>query len=201
MGQPLIRVATLLIPCCMLSASPSSPPEAEGTTFSPNVARARAILTEGLESSDFAVRVQTIIAAGMVGSDEAIVARLENFLKDKNVEVRLAAIRALADLKSPQIKEALRKTLEEDSAPEVLFAAAKVLAGLEDSAGTGALMDIYNRKRKTRSNLLAQKFVVKRSNRSAKLARKWSLELLKFFWVELTRCHDTLHFPTCRKVH
>ena len=141
----------------MLSASPSSPPEAEGTTVSPNVARARAILTEGLESSDFAVRVQTIIAAGMVGSDEAIVARLENFLKDKNVEVRLAAIRALADLKSPQIKEALRKTLEEDSAPEVLFAAAKVLAGLEDSAGTGALMDIYNRKRKTRSNLLAQK--------------------------------------------
>lgn len=141
----------------MLSASPSSPPEAEATTLSPHVVRARAILNEGLESSDFAVRVQAIIAVSMVGGNEAIVARLADSLKDKNVEVRLAAIHALADLKSPQMKEALRKTVEEDSAPEVLFAAAKVLAGLEDSAGTTALMDIYDRKRKTRSNLLAQK--------------------------------------------
>ena len=157
MTQPLAAVLTLLIFCCVLSASPSGPSQADDTTFSPNVARARAILTEGLESSDFVVRIQAITAASMVGSNETMVARLEGFLKDKNVQVRLAAIHALADLKSPQIREGLRKTLKEDSAPEVLFAAAKVLAGLEDSAGTTALMDVYDRKRKTRSSLLEQK--------------------------------------------
>jgi HEAT repeat protein len=157
MTRPLVRVITLLTFCCVLSASPSGPFQADDTTVAPNVARARAILTEGLESSDFVVRIQAITAASMVGGNETMVARLEDCLKDKNVQVRLAAIHALVDLKSPQIREGLRKTLEEDSAPEVLFAAAKALAGLEDSAGTTALMDVYDRKRKTRSSLLEQK--------------------------------------------
>jgi HEAT repeat protein len=141
----------------MVSASPIGFSQADNTPAPLNDTRARAILTEGLESSDFAVRIEAITAASMVGSNEAIVARLEEFLKDKNVQVRLATIHALADLKSPQIKDGLRKTLEEDNAPEVLFAAAKVLAGLEDPAGTTALMDFYDRKRKTRSSILEQK--------------------------------------------
>src|SRR2546425_7574334 len=143
--------------CCVLSASPVGLPQTDNAALPQHDARARAILTEGLESSDFAVRIQAITAASMVGSNEAMVARLEEFLKDKNVEVRLAAVHALADLKSPQVKDGLRKTLEEDTAPEVLFAAAKALAALEDPAGTTALMDVYDRKRKTRSSLLEQK--------------------------------------------
>src|SRR5438552_17916043 len=111
MVKPLISVPTLFISCCLLAAIS-------------NEMRARAILTEGLESNDFAVRIQAITAASMVGSNEAMVARLEEFLKDRNVEVRLAAIHALADLQSPRIINGLRKTLEEDNAPEVLFAAA-----------------------------------------------------------------------------
>src|SRR6201993_402850 len=102
MTQPLI-----LIFCCALSASPGRAFHAGETTLPPNVARARAILTEGLESNDFVVRIQAITAASMVGSNETMVARLQDFLKDKNVQVRLAAIHALADLKSPQIKEGL----------------------------------------------------------------------------------------------
>ena len=74
-----------------------------------NEMRARAILTERLESNDFAVSIQAITAASMVGSNEAMVARLEEFLKDRNVEVRLAAIHALADLQSPRIINGLRK--------------------------------------------------------------------------------------------
>src|SRR5437588_6883931 len=116
--------------CCVLSASPVGLPQTDNAALPQHDARARAILTEGLESNDFAVRIQAITAASMIGSNEAMVARLEEFLKDKNVEVRLATIHALADLKSPRITEGLRKTLEEDNAPEVLFAAAKVLAGL-----------------------------------------------------------------------
>jgi len=102
MTRPLVRVITLLLFCSVLSASPSGPSQADDTTFSPNVARARAILTEGLESSDFVVRIQAITAASMVGGNETMVARLEDCLKDKNVQVRLAAIHALVDLKSPK---------------------------------------------------------------------------------------------------
>ena len=144
MVKALISVPTLFISCCLLGDIS-------------NEMRARAILTDGLESNDFAVRIQAITAAGMVGTNEAMVARIEGFLKDKNVKVRLAAIRALADLKAPQVKEGLHKTLAEDRAPEVSFAAAQALAGLEDPDGTTVLMDVYERRRKTRSNLLEQK--------------------------------------------
>jgi HEAT repeat protein len=144
MIKPLLGIATLFISCYLLAAVS-------------NETQARAILTQGLESNDFAVRIQAITAASMVGSNEAMVVRIEGFLRDKNVKVRLATIRALADLKSPQIKEGLHKTLTEDTAPEVSFAAAKALAGLEDPEGTTVLMDVYDRKRKTRSNLLEQK--------------------------------------------
>ena len=144
MVKALIPIPALFISCYLLAATS-------------NEMRARAILTEGLESNDFAVRIQAITAASMVGSNEAMVTRIQDFLKDRNVKVRLAAIRALADLKAPQVKEGLHKTLTEDAAPEVSFAAAKALAGLEDPEGTTVLMDVYDRKRKTRSNLLEQK--------------------------------------------
>jgi HEAT repeat protein len=150
MDRPLQRVSVFsqLLIAFLLMSGPSSVS---------NEARARTILTEGLEANDFAVRIEAITAASMVGSNEAMVARLAEFLKDKNVEVRLAAIHALADLKSPQVKDGLRKTLAEDNAPEVLFAAAKALAAVEDPEGTIALMDVYDRKRKTRSSILEQK--------------------------------------------
>ena len=136
-------IPALFVSCCLLSTS--------------NEIRARTILTEGLESNDFAVRIQAITAAGMVGSNDAIALRIQYFLQDKNVKVRLAAIRALTDLHAPQSTAGLQKAAMEDTAPEVSFAAAKALASLEDPEGTTVLMDVYDRKRKTRSNLLEQK--------------------------------------------
>jgi HEAT repeat protein len=155
MTKSFISILTLLVSCCTLSGSPLA--QTDGRPLPPNDTRARAILTEGLESNDYVVRIQAITAASMVGSNEAMVKRLDEFLKDKNVEVRLATVHALADLKSPQIKVALRKTLDQDSTPEVSFAAAKVLAGLDDPAGTMALKDVYDGKRKTRSSLVGRK--------------------------------------------
>jgi HEAT repeat protein len=143
MIKPLALIPALLIPCCVFATS--------------NEIRARAILTEGLQSNDFAVRIQAITAAGMVGSNDVMVAPIQDFLKDKNVKVRLAAVRALADLRAAQSKPGLQKVLVEDTVPEVSFAAAKALATLEDPEGTTVLMDVYDRKRKTHSNLLEQK--------------------------------------------
>jgi len=152
-----LGIPALLISCCILSASPSALRQADDPSLASNDTRARGILTEGLESSDFAVRIQAITAASMVGSNEAIVVQLEEFLKDRNVKVRLATIRALADLKSPQVKDGLHKTLEEDTTPEVSFAAAKALAELQDPAAATVLMDVYDRKRKSQSNIIEKK--------------------------------------------
>lgn len=150
-------IPALVLLCAMLSASPTKSHQIDELLLASNDAKARAILIQGLESSDFAVRIQAITAISMVGSNDPIVERIIELLQDRNVKVRLAAIRALVDLRAPEVKEGLQKTLEHDVAPEVSFAAAKALAGLEDPKGTTVLMDVYERKRKTRSNILEQK--------------------------------------------
>lgn len=157
MAKSLICIPALLISCCILSASQPKFPLDDEMLLASNEARARYILIQGLESSDFVIRIQAITALSMVGSHDAMVERLEEALQDRNVRVRLAAIHALADLKSPDLTDGLRKTLAEDNAPEVSFAAAKALAGLEDPDGTTALLDVYDGKRKTHSNLIEQK--------------------------------------------
>ena len=154
MSNALIGILTLLISGWALSVRPTLPAQSGGQTLPSNVERARAILTEGLDSKDFKVRIQAIAAAGMVGHNEILVKRLDGFLHDKNVEVRLAVVHTLADLRSAQSEELLREALEDDSTPEVSFAAAKVLAGWKDSAGTSYLREIYDGKRKSQSGLL-----------------------------------------------
>jgi HEAT repeat protein len=135
---------------------PLALPPAEAQTASQpasDAELARAILKEGFDSHDYEVRMQAITAASMVGRNEALLARLAEFLHDKNVDVRLATVHALADLHSPQSKAWLRQALD-DKTPEVSFAAAKLLAGMQDPAGTGALIEVYDGKRKTSSNIL-----------------------------------------------
>jgi len=51
--------------------------------------QARSTLRDGLESNDFTVRVQAIQAAGLIGPNEILRQRIEKFLDDKKVEVRM----------------------------------------------------------------------------------------------------------------
>lgn len=121
-----------------------------------NVERARAILREGLESKDYVVRKEAIIAMSMVGRNEILLPRLAEFLRDKNMQVRLAAVRALAEFDSAESKDALHKTMEDERIPEVSFAAAKMLARLKDPdpASFGVLMEVFEGKRRTNSGML-----------------------------------------------
>lgn len=154
MSTSLIGLLTLLISAWALSAPPALLAQAGGQALPSNLERARGILREGLDSKDFKIRIQAIAAVGMVGRNEALLKQLDAFLRDKNVEVRLAAVHTLADLRFPQSEESLHKVLEDDDTPEVSFAAAKVLAGWQDSAGTSFLKEIYDGKRKSQSGLL-----------------------------------------------
>lgn len=132
-------------------------PCADGQALRESVDQARSVLREGVEASDPLVRVEAITSVGMIGNNELVVARLERLLEDKDVRVRLATIRALADLESTHSIEPLRRVLEEDKVPEVSFAAAKALEKLKDPAGTRALMDVYDGRRRTTSGMIGKR--------------------------------------------
>lgn len=115
---------------------------------SDNAERARAILRDGLESKDYSMRIEAISASSMIGHNEALIGRLEQFLHDKNVDVRLATANTLGDLHTVRRERILRTVLTEEKTPEVSFAAAKILATSGDAAGIQALMAAYDGSRK-----------------------------------------------------
>jgi HEAT repeat protein len=144
-----LRSAVLcLLPCVFLTLS------AVGQAPSSEVERARTVLRDGFDSGDFTVRVQVIQAVGLVGQTEALRTRLEGLLQDPNVSVRVAAVNAIADLKFTASLPALRKCLQEDTTPEVTFAAAKALYGMHDPAGESWLADVYDGTERAKSNVL-----------------------------------------------
>ncbi|MGO8793794.1 MAG: HEAT repeat domain-containing protein [Candidatus Sulfotelmatobacter sp.] len=143
-----ILAGTLILGLCL------TVPGVNGQTLLESVDQARSILREGVEAKDPVVRVQAITAVGMIGVHELVLTRLEDLLHDKNIRVRLAAVRALADLASPHSVEPLRRVLQEEKVPEVVFAAAKALEKLHDPAGTKALMEVYEGKRKSSSGMI-----------------------------------------------
>jgi len=149
--MPILRcglLAALSLGPCLAVSRAATPAERD------HADEARALLKEGMEAKDSAVRIEAITAASMVGNHEQVLAPLEGFLRDKSVDVRLAAIHALADLGSPQSVKPLQQVLHDDKVPEVAFAAAKALDKLHDPAGTEALLEIYEGKRKSGSSLV-----------------------------------------------
>jgi len=69
------------------------------------VERARTIISGGIEAKDPDLRVQAIVAASMVGRNEAVIKGLKTMLQDNDVPVRIAAISALADFESHGAKK------------------------------------------------------------------------------------------------
>jgi HEAT repeat protein len=119
-----------------------------------HIEEARNVLREGAESGEPRVRIQAIQATGLIGPNTILITRLEQFLSDGNVDVRVAAVNALADLKSRSSIPRLENTLKNDTAPEVTFAAAKALYALDDPGGRAWLLDVYNGTEKATSDAL-----------------------------------------------
>ena len=123
----------------------------------PEVARADTILASALGDKNPDTRKQAVAAMGLIGPREPYLSALANALSDKDLQVRLAAVSSLVDLKDKATAGLLYKALN-DSAPEVSFAAAQALLGLNDERGRAALLAILRRESKTESNFLtAQK--------------------------------------------
>jgi HEAT repeat protein len=118
--------------------------------------KAEAILEEALASKNPDTRKQAVAALSLAASREPYLSRVIQALNDdKDVEVRLAAISSLSEVKNKTVTAALRKSLE-DEVPEVSFAAAKALWALRDPAGRRALMAVLEGENKSSSGFLSK---------------------------------------------
>ena len=111
------------------------------------------ILRQGLAASSPETRKQAVVALSIVA--ERFVPLLQSMLEDKDAQVRLATVESLADVKNKRATAALRVALD-DEVPEVSFAAAKVLWGLDEAAGKQELLAVLEGETQATSSILSK---------------------------------------------
>jgi HEAT repeat protein len=117
--------------------------------------RCNDLLRQGLENKNPDTRKQAVVALSLAATRAPAFAKLEGMLRDKDVQVREAAVASLAGVKTASARAALRRALDDD-VPEVSFAAAKALWALHDPAGEQALLAVLGRESKTSSNFFSK---------------------------------------------
>ena len=131
-----------------------SPPSATVVT-EPTQDRARGLLDNSLKDRNPDTRKHAVQSLGLVSPSEPYLSQLEAMLDDKDVEVRLATITSLVDLKNPRTVPTLQKALDSD-VPEVSFAAAKALWTLNEPAGRDALVSVLSGDTKASSGFITK---------------------------------------------
>jgi HEAT repeat protein len=129
------------------------PAGAVGPVADPLEQRAGKLLAEAVADKNPDVRKQAAQSLGLVTTREPYISMLKGMLNDKDVEVRIATVTSLGDLRDKSTLPALEKALD-DPAPEVSFAAAKALWTLDDPGGKRALLAVLGGESKTSSGFL-----------------------------------------------
>jgi HEAT repeat protein len=145
----LISLLWPAIAVCQTTQAPAAPPAPDRNK------QCQDILDKALKDKNPETRKQAAIALSLVGSIEPYPSQLESLLDDKDVEVRLAAIASLTDVKNDRTVPALHKALNDD-VPEVSFAAARSLFALNDPDGKKALLSIVSGEAKADSGYFAK---------------------------------------------
>src|ERR1700730_14352947 len=126
-----------------------------GQTVVSNHDLARGFLEASLKDKNPDTRKQAVEALGLVSVREPYLSQLATMLDDKDVEVRLATITSLVDLKNKRTVPTLSKALGSD-VPEVSFVAAKALWKLKDPEGRKALISVLYGDKKTSSGFFTK---------------------------------------------
>ena len=113
------------------------------------------ILQHALDAKNPETRQQAVAALSLAPGSGPLFDQLEGMLQDKDVQVRLAVVASLADVKSARGTAALKKALE-DPVAEVSFAAARALWARHDPVGRDALLAILARETKSSSNFFSK---------------------------------------------
>jgi HEAT repeat protein len=147
-----MRIFVATLPLLFLGASLGQAPD---PAPSANHLRATGLLNQLLKDKNPDTRKHAVQAMGLVGSREPYVSQVEAMLDDKDVEVRVAAIASLVDLKNDRTASVLQKPLDSE-VPEVSFAAAKGLWALQASEGREALLAVLSGESKTKSKFITR---------------------------------------------
>jgi hypothetical protein len=108
------------------------------------------LLKQALIANNPETRKMAVVALSLAATSGPLFTQLEQMLKDKDLEVRLAVVEGLQDVKTKPAIAALHTALA-DPTPEVSFAAAKALWALNDPAGKQALLAVLEGDNKTSS--------------------------------------------------
>jgi HEAT repeat protein len=148
---------TILVPSLLslwiVCGQAAEPPSSTVAVMPSQQDRARGLLEDSLKDKNPDTRKHAVESLGLVSPREPYLSELESMLDDKDVEVRLATITSLMDLKNERTVSALRKALDSD-VPEVSFAAAKALWTLNDPVGHEALLAVLSGDTKTSSGFI-----------------------------------------------
>jgi HEAT repeat protein len=147
-------LVSLLCPALAICQTAAAPAPASSAPTGQDK-RCQDILDRALKDKNPDTRKQAAIALSLVGSTAPFPSELESLLGDKDVEVRLAAIASLTDLKNSRTVPALHKAMN-DEVPEVSFAAARSLWALNDPEGKKALLSILSGEAKSSSGYFAK---------------------------------------------
>ena len=96
-----------------------------------------------------------VVSLSLAADRAPLFSQLEKMLQDQDIEVRLAVVEGLQEMKSKPAIAALHTALG-DSTPEVSFAAAKALWALNDPAGKQALLSVLSGENKTSSGFFSK---------------------------------------------
>jgi HEAT repeat protein len=113
------------------------------------------LLQHALTASNPETRKMAVVALSLAATRGPLFTQLEQMLQDKDVDVRLAVVEGLADLKTKPAIASLHTALD-DATPEVSFAAAKALWALNDPAGKQALLAVLAGDNKTASSFFSK---------------------------------------------
>jgi HEAT repeat protein len=99
-------------------------------------------------------RTQALAALGLMGANSRSLSLIKDAMKDKDVDIRVAAALAAGETKSPNITTELRSLLD-DKEPTVDFVAALTLWKMHDRSGEDILTAVADGDRKTSGSLVS----------------------------------------------
>jgi HEAT repeat protein len=97
--------------------------------------------------------VQALAALGLMGTNPRALKLIVEAMKDKDLDIRTAAVLAAGETKSKSVAVPLR-TLLSDKEPQVAFAAATTLWKMKDHAGESVLIAVADGQRSANANLV-----------------------------------------------
>ncbi|MGA3028886.1 MAG: HEAT repeat domain-containing protein [Bryobacteraceae bacterium] len=134
-----------------LAQTPPTPPPAEPSPAE----QCRQLIDAALHDKNPDTRLQAVVALSLSVAKQPWTGMVAGMLDDKDVQVRVAVVATLLDLRGADANTALHKALD-DEIPEVSFAAARALYGLKDPAGKEALLSVLAGETKTSSGFVTR---------------------------------------------